>query len=239
VGALSVASLLGRLVRLPLRAIPDGTVVPILATRARGMRWIVGSGPHGCWLGFNEWRTRRRMAELAAPGGVVWDVGANVGSYTLLAAALVGPEGRVAAFEPLPANVRYLREHVRLNDLANVDVLELAAFDRSGPVRFHADVDRLLGRVHEEGEAVVEAVTLDDALARRLAPPPDLIKVDVEGGEAAVLRGAEGVLAEHRPVLIVSTHGPGVRREVVDSMEALGYRVSALDRTGRELLAEP
>ncbi len=68
----------------------------------RGKRWIAGSSNHGCWLGSYELAKQRKVIELVRPGMVCWDVGAHVGFYTLLFAELVGPLGRVFAFEPLP-----------------------------------------------------------------------------------------------------------------------------------------
>lgn len=108
-------SVLGRVLRAPLRLIPPGTVLPVLQGRLRGARWIVGAGTHGCWLGSYEYGKRRLFERLVRPGQVVWDVGANAGFYTLLASRLVGSTGSVVAIEPLPRNLSYLRRHLELN----------------------------------------------------------------------------------------------------------------------------
>ena len=108
-------SWLGRVLRFPLRLLPPETIVPILQGRLRGKRWIVGSGNHGCWLGSYEYEKRRAFEQTISAGNIVFDVGAHVGFYTLLASTLVGPTGRVVAFEPAPRNLRYLKEHLRLN----------------------------------------------------------------------------------------------------------------------------
>jgi len=230
----------GKLVRLPLRLIPKGSVVPILATAARGKKWIAGSGPHSCWLGFNEHRQRRVFSREVRPGAVVWDVGANVGSYTILASVLVGPHGHVEAFEPVGENVQYLRRHVALNHLVNVTVHETAVYGRSGRVRFASSEDRVLGRIDElAGVLEVEARTVDGLVEEGIAPPPDVMKIDVEGGEVAVLKGALGVLDERGPVIFLSTHGEGLKAECVELLARIGYRVEAIDRAGAELLARP
>src|SRR5688572_10021896 len=156
---------LGKLARIPLGLIPAGTVVPILATPARGKRWIAGSGPHSCWLGWNEISKRRHFARAVRPGDVIYDIGANVGSYTILASVLVGDRGRVVAFEPVPENVRYLKEHVRVNGLENVSVIEKAVGERAGAARFLGHQDRLQGRMDPRGTEVVDVVRLDDFVA--------------------------------------------------------------------------
>jgi SAM-dependent methyltransferase len=113
--SISTTSFLGRLLRLPLRLIPRRAVLPILQGPLRGKKWIVGSGNHGYWLGSYEIGKRALFVRSIPVGAVVYDLGANVGYYTLLAAMLAGAEGKVFAFEPLPRNLEYLRRHLVLN----------------------------------------------------------------------------------------------------------------------------
>ncbi len=229
---------LGRMLRLPLRLIPPGTTVPILATAARGKQWIAGSGPHSCWLGINEVVKRKRFSTHVLPGHVVYDIGANVGSYTLLASVLTGPRGTVVAFEPVPENIAYLRRHIALNQLTNVQVHDVAVADVSGVVSFHAAADRVLGRIDSDGQLSVRAVRLDQVVQDGL-PPPDCLKIDVEGAEAAVLRGAAGVLKTHRPVVFLATHGEQVHAECLAVLRNAGYAVSQIGADADELIALP
>ena len=99
----------GRLLRLPLRLIPKRMAMPILQGRLRGTKWIVGAGEHGYWLGSYEMNKRLAFEREIPNGAVLFDIGANVGYFSLLAAKLVGPEGRVYAFEPLPEISSFLR----------------------------------------------------------------------------------------------------------------------------------
>ena len=85
----------GRLLRMPLRLIPPTAVVPVVSAPGRGMRWIVGSAPHGAWLGTLERDKLSRFMARLRPGMTVWDIGANVGLYTLPSARTVGPGGHV------------------------------------------------------------------------------------------------------------------------------------------------
>lgn len=134
---LSPHTLIGRVVRVPLALIPKSAVVPILRVPLHGHRWIVGSATHGSWLGTYEGTKQRLFASSVTAGAVVFDVGANVGLYTLIAAVRSGRGGRVFAFEPLPRNVDFLRRHLRYNqgDGAQVEVIEAGVGQRPGPLR--------------------------------------------------------------------------------------------------------
>ncbi len=114
---ISNESLMGRALRSPFRLIPASTAMPILQGPLRGRRWIVGSATHGCWLGSYEFETQRAFAGLVRAGDVVYDLGANVGFYSLLAARLAGDDGIVYSFEPLARNLDFLRKHVGINAL--------------------------------------------------------------------------------------------------------------------------
>lgn len=125
-------SLVGRILRFPLRFIPPQMVLPVMQGRLKGKKWIVWSSNHGCWLGSYEHAKRILFEETITEGSVVFDVGAHVGFYSLLASVLVGPRGSVFAFEPLQRNLFYLKQHLRLNDIENVTVIEAAVSDRGG-----------------------------------------------------------------------------------------------------------
>lgn len=215
-------------------------MVPILATAARGKKWIFGSGPHSCWLGFNEYAQRRTLSREVAEGDVVWDIGANVGSYTILASTLVGQTGKVLAFEPLPVNIDYLKRHIRLNELKNVSVYDMAVYDRCGTVRFHVDEDRVLGCVDQQyGGLEVETANIDWLVGEGGVPVPDVLKIDVEGGELHVLKGATDVLSEKGPIVFLSTHGQEVKADCLDLLQSVGYELDPIDQSASELLARP
>jgi len=225
---------LGRLLRLPLRIIPKGTIVPILATAAKGKHWIAGSGPHSCWLGFNEFTKRRLLAKEVYAGSVVYDIGANVGSYTILASVLTSSSGQVVAFEPMKDNLDYLRKHIQLNKLENVHILDTAVSDKSGEMRFKSHPDHLQGRLDPTGDHIVRITTLDEYINSPGARPPNFLKIDVEGGEAAVLRGAMNVLSNYKPVIFLSTHGQEVQRECERLLSNAGYKMSLIGRDPSE-----
>jgi FkbM family methyltransferase len=229
--------LVGRAVRLPLRLLPSGMVVPILRGPLAGKRWTVGAGTHGCWLGTYEYSTQRRFAAAARSATVVFDVGANVGFYTLLAAVAMGPSGRVVAFEPLPRNLAHLRAHVRLNALPNVEVRACAVADASGTAAFLEGPNPSMGALADGGEVQVMVVAIDELTAAGSLPNPDLMKIDVEGAEARVLDGAAATIARARPLIFLSTHGEELHAHCARWLSARGYAVDALGPG--ELLARP
>ncbi len=145
--------LLSQLIRLPLKFVPKGLVVPILSGPARGLKWVTGSGTHGCWLGTYERDRQQQLTELLKPGDCFLDIGANVGFYSVLASRIVGATGQVHSFEPFPRNVDYLQKHIELNRLTNVTVHPLALSD--GPARtmtFATSVDPSSGRLLRDSD---------------------------------------------------------------------------------------
>jgi FkbM family methyltransferase len=175
------------------------------------------------------------------PGSVFVDIGANFGMHTLVAASLVGPAGKVLSFEPLPRNAALLRRHIRLNRFREiVQVFEEAVSDSPEPFTFFStdDADPLgLTASIAPGEAAgklrVANVRLDDVLPR-LASQVDVIKIDVEGAEHAVLRGAVEILRRQRPVLIIEVHGY-VLPDFSSSVRLLEQCLLSLGYSGRRL----
>lgn len=147
------------------------------------------------------------FGRLVWPGDRCVDVGANVGVHTVRLARLAGRDGEVTAIEPDPGVAGQARRNIELNSLGNARVINAAASDSSGQTWLYrpdsADTNRarasLLRHPYLTGAGVtVPVITLDEACAGPIA----LIKVDVEGHEAAVVRGAERVIARDRPAVI-------------------------------------
>ena len=224
-------SSLGRLIRLPLRAIPNKTVLPILQGPLKGTKWIAGSSNHGCWLGSYEFEKQRRFFEAVPQGGVVWDLGAHVGFYTLLAAKKAK---YVLAIEPLIENAAYLDEHLRLNHILNVAVLKGAVCDTSGTGRFSPGHSTPMGKIAATGVVEVRLFTLNTLV--NCYPPPALLKIDVEGAEFKVLRGGLEYLKASKPTIFLATHGCAVHKACVKLLQGIGYRLETFGATD-ELIA--
>ena len=228
---LRVPALRGPLERLAARiAAGDGTIQRGVG---RGLRFRSDMRVAGYRLGTTEPEFQAALAARVRPGGVVYDLGANVGFYSVIAARLVGPSGRVVAVEPFAASAARVRENARLNGFETVDVVEAAVgaaegrawlrTDRGDPVTFRLAADR-------QSAGVEVAVTTVDALVAAGRPPPTVVKLDVEGAEVAALHGMAATLAAHRPSVLAEVH-----HDVADFPEAvaavagpLGYRVAVL-----------
>ena len=179
---------------------------------------------------------REALFSLIKPGDVVIDVGANIGEVTLGASARVGREGSVYSFEANPLVFEKLRRHIALNGVSNVNEYNMGLSDQAALVHFYSpEGNRGGGRVAASGDApggaAVNLIALDEfwtADKIRL----DLIKVDVEGHEHKVLRGAEKTLRRHHPKLFVELNDANLRKyqssasELLQFLENLGYKMS-------------
>jgi len=234
-------TIVGKLVRIPFRLLPTGMAMPVLQGPLAGKKWIVGSYTHGCWLGSYEPDMQRSVAKEVRRGGVFYDLGANVGFYSLMAAVLSDP-GKVYAFEPLPANLDYLRRHIELNRIRNIEVLPLAVSDKEGSALFKSGEYRELGRLETDGNLRVQVTTLDALLQRKTIAPPDCIKMDVEGEELCALRGAKECFTKHRPRLFLCTHSQELHSECCRLLSSWGYKyqqIRQITENAAELFASP
>jgi FkbM family methyltransferase len=212
------------------------------------LTWIqVHHGPaKGIWLRLNprtgrayfegqvEPEVQAALQKYLRPGMTFYDVGANIGFFSLLAARLVGPQGHVVAFEADPEIAARLREQVTRNSSAPITVEEKAVWSSSNPVSFvRADAnispDRGLGHVittvgddTSPGTIRVGGVSLDDYVAASIEP--DFIKCDVEGAEVAVFRGAQKLLSGKKPAILCEMHSEENHRVLTEEFTRLGYR---------------
>lgn len=167
----------------------------------------------------------------------VLDIGAQSGFYSLLLSRLVGPDGMVFAFEPLPANFRVLEENLSLNSIQNVMIRREAVSDFSGNISFEfprEEVSLIAGPLLESdnlGAFQVPAISLDD-FVRQTGQPIQFIKMDVEGAETAVLRGAVQTLKAFHPAMVVELHHDHPQdglHPAITLLEQLGYQIEWLN----------
>jgi FkbM family methyltransferase len=223
----------GRLLRLPLRLIPTGTCIPVLFGPNRGHRFLKGAGTNGYWLGTVERASQTLAIKHIRPGQVVYDIGANVGLHTLLYSRLVGEQGKVFAFEPSPDTAALLAEHVRINAKRNVSIVQKAIAGRAGEMRFSVRGDSRIRRLDADGNTTVSSVTLDQMV--RDLPPPNCIKMDIEGAEIEALQAAGECFQRHKPILLLATHATEGPCSAL--LRSWGYHVESF--AGSELVALP
>jgi FkbM family methyltransferase len=210
---------------------------------------FTGGDTVGYSLGASEPTVQRAVETHLQRGDVFYDVGANVGFLSLLAAKSVGPDGHVYCFEPQPSVLPLLTRNLEQNGYSNYDVIEAAVSDRPGHAKLELNARGRSGEARlasaraghdvtspRSGHAVdVRVVTLDELDL----PAARLVKIDVEGAESQVLRGMARVMREHRPTLIIEIHD-----EQGSSVESIlseaGYRSEVLNDDGmRHLMAYP
>lgn len=217
-------------------------VLPIKSGPLQGTKWVVTSGIRFIRGSYEPAKTEAYLSAVKA-GDVVFDVGAHVGYYATIASQIVGETGRVFAFEPHPFLNRFLRRHKQLNRLDNLTIITTTVGDKAGEVRFETRCGLGTGHLAEDGAIVVPMVALDDLTESGELPPPNVIKMDVEGAEIRALKGACRTIEKHRPILLVATHGAETHQFCVDFLTNLGYSLQHLNpeaiKGDREMLATP
>ncbi len=212
------------------RRYAEGSVVKVRQGHIAGCRWKRSHRyVSAYWLGIYELPIQECLVRQLRAGDVFYDIGANAGFFSLLGCRCVGSEGRVFSFEPLAENVRSVRAQLRLNDVSHCTLVEAAVVDRSGWIEFCEGTESSTGHVnpregqrHEVPTIRVKAVTLDDFV--ETSPPPGFVKMDVEGAELLVLRGARGMLAGERPPkMLIEFHSDRLRRECLSMLADVGY----------------
>jgi FkbM family methyltransferase len=221
----------GRVLRMPLRLLPGGKIMTIRRGPAAGLKWAVGSADHGCWLGTYELAKQRALDRFVQPGMTIFDVGAQAGFYTLFFSRLVGPRGAVYAFEPCAYEARNLIDHVRINHLQNVRVIQAALWSASRLTSLSVDRGQTQNKILDGNDADSILRVASFALDDLALTPPHLIKMDVEGAESAVLQGASRTLELHRPILFVALHGAEQRRACAELLQRANYIFYAFDGT--------
>jgi FkbM family methyltransferase len=221
------------------------------------LTWVqIQRGPAaGLWMRLNprtgsnvfegggEPLVQRALQTHLRPGMTFFDIGANIGFFSLLAARLVGEGGQVISFEADPEVTGRLRENIARNNFSQVTVVEKAVWSRQDTVPFlrtdpGVSPDRGLGRVVKSASLStieVQGISLDEYTS--VFPAPDFLKCDVEGAELEVFRGAQRLLSTRRPGILCEMHSEENHRLLVDEFTSLGYVCSACDET--HILAMP
>lgn len=198
------------------------------------------------YLGSSAAEIAQFISQTLRPGMTCWDIGAHIGEFSLVAARAVAPHGRVEAFEPQPDLCRLIEQSARRNSLSNIYVHSEAISDTATTATLTLEVEpsvaHLAASAQPEGHGslAVQTITLDSFYAAsRVAP--DLVKIDVEGAERLVLRGAQSVIdlpCESAPSWVIEFLPHNCARFSYDARELLeiftsrGYRTLWLYEDG-------
>jgi FkbM family methyltransferase len=204
------------------------------------------------WYGSYSREVLLVLDRILRPGMLMVDVGANIGEVGLFAAKRVGPQGRVICFEVLRELADVLRQNAARNGLGMVEVVEAAVADRVGSTPVFTPAGRFTdGTLHaglatiydQEGRSspsgTVPLTTLDHFLLSRGIDTVHVIKVDVEGAELPVLRGAQETLHRARPWLLLEVQRDTCaaagydQSDILSFLEQYGYRFARIGRRGR------
>lgn len=188
------------------------------------------------WKGFDhsdfERVSRRLWLKLSKQCDVILDIGANTGLYTLLSQH-VHPEARVYAFEPIERNMQKLKYNCQLNGMDNVEYVPAAASDRNGQQTIFVPETEvsttstlqsdIAGDLQIERPVVIDTVTLDTFIEQHNIPQVDLVKIDVEGHEVAVLEGFAQYIRRYKPTILaeirIGEHG----QKIGELLDGNGY----------------
>lgn len=250
---LSFASLIARILPLPLKqalyrfpplarfirgsinaSVDEGlSVIEVAAGDLKGYKVLLNlKTEKSRWLGTYEPELQAALREFLRPGMIVYDVGANIGYVTLMLAHQIGAGGRVFAFEALPVNVERIQKNMALNNLSNVTVVSGAVLDKTGGVTFFVHDSVGMGKAagsagrreeHYQAEITVPGLSLDEFVYGQGNPAPEVVKMDIEGGEVLALPGMKRILAEHHPLMLLELHGPESEKVAWEMLTAAGY----------------
>ena len=219
-----------------------------------GLKWVLNPSDvvqaDIFWSGHKDYWDVYHVQQQVARDACVYDVGANIGYYSIYFATVLGPEARVFSFEPYPPNYQRLCRHVEMNGLG----------DRIAPYAIGFSDRRRTGQMHvrglnsgsanlnferDEGGEVVELTTLDEFWRAHQQPRIDFLKIDIEGHEAGMLRGAEATVAANKPLLLIELDAARLGEadssvvEVQEMLRSMGYKLYEAKRRRLVPLDEP
>jgi FkbM family methyltransferase len=207
------------------------------------------------WRGYHSPEAANLLRHHLRPNMTFVDVGANLGEITLLAAKRL-TEGRVLAFEPMPRAFAELSRNVALNNLTGVELFNIGLFDKTASLPMYQKKDIIFGTINEgvpslfpagddPQNVMVPLRRFDDVAHECGLARLDVMKIDVEGAELMVLRGAECFIKRFRPLIIVELCDVNLQKagytveELVNYFGSLQYDVQTLDDCGvRPLLCD-
>jgi FkbM family methyltransferase len=187
----------------------------------------------GYFLGTHEWDTQKMLLKLLFKGATVYNIGAHIGFYAVGLSQLVGPVGKIIAFEPNPEVYQRLRENISINKLLNVTAYESAVGDFDGMASFSISLSDTQGRFShlpyvKDGPVIQVPCKRIDTFIKEGGPVPNFMMIDVEHAEGSVFRGMVGTLTRHKPIILVELHGPAAINESWDILNRCDYKLARI-----------
>jgi FkbM family methyltransferase len=218
--------------RFEVKAGPRKAAGPRLVDLDRKTRLWLTSEWESALAAHHEDKVLAAASRMVRPGDVVYDIGANVGLFSLRFARLVGPSGFVYCVEANPVCVYFLGANLLASGLSNFEIFPVAVSDRAGSAEFSVNygnthLGMLKTGLHatKPGHRItVETVTLDGLIEEFGLRPPNLIKMDIEGAEIAAAPGMMRTVERHRPILVLELHGTAAAQATLAHLAPAGYR---------------
>ena len=204
--------------------------LPIKAGPLVGYKWIPSSGSRFL-RGIYEPEKTEALCKIVARGDIVLDIGAHVGYFSVLMSSLVGPTGKIFSFEPRGINYTFLKKHLSKNNCSNVHVIKAAVGNTIGTAYMDTRTGTGTGKLHEAGNLAVKIISVD-GFYREFPqyPPPSFMKIDVEGAEFEVLKGAEHTIRKFKPRIVLATHSRQLDLECSQWLTLIGYQSEAIQQ---------
>jgi FkbM family methyltransferase len=192
---------------------------------------------HFLYFGFKD-GAHEKLMNLCKPDYTVLDIGTNIGSTLLQFANKIGEKGKVYGFEPDPTNYQACKNNISLNSFHNLEVANIGLGDKKGSFNLVVDTETNRGgnRISFENESqktstTIQVERLDDWVINKYINHVDLIKIDVEGFEMNVLKGAEEILKKHNPTLFIELDNNNLKqvesnaKDLILFLEKLNYQM--------------
>jgi len=209
--------------------LPSSIHLTIQRGEMKGINWIPKSANPGQVFGRYEPEQEKVLVDLLKKSNVFWDVGAHVGWYSMLAAKNI-KQGCIHCFEPNPDNIKFIKQHININQFNNIHHHSYALSSTIGEKKF--DAKQQQGSLSDNGNLTVTTITADQFISNYTDLSheivPDLIKVDIEGAELEFLKGAINLLSEQKPTLVLSAHGYKKRDLCIEFLNSIDYNFQHL-----------
>ena len=204
--------------------------LPIKAGPLVGYKWIPSSGSRFLRGNYEPEKTEA-LCKMLTRGDIVLDIGAHVGYFSVLMSNLVGPTGQIFSFEPRGINFAFLKRHLLKNQCSNVHLIKAAVGNTVGTAYMDTRTGTGTGKLHDAGNLAVKIITVD-GFYREFPqyPPPSFMKIDVEGAEFEVLKGAELTIKKFKPRIVLATHSTHLDFECKQWLTFMGYRSEAINQ---------
>jgi FkbM family methyltransferase len=214
----------------------------------KGLKFNAGKANPETALGTYELPVQQALSNYLKPGDVFYDIGANVGFFTVIAAKLVGSAGKVYAFEPDQQNADRVRHNLQLNQFTNTAVWQKAVSHTTGTGELllaEYSGGHTLSVVDRPpdfaGSTVVEIVSIDDLINQGQLTPPHVVKIDVEGAELDVLQGMLQTIKQYQPIIIYEVDAAKAdsfqqkNESITNLISSLNYQIVPLENSYEEI----